>query len=152
MEHRASTKAPFGSKYTDKELEISDYNNEAHLLNDKYVIKRLNQYYPLINFGIDGRKFYNCPTYRLNKIYNNPIDFKTPVKSGIGYYFFDEPFPITYKTKTVKNWWEEYFKKIHNKDIKITVIKCKIWEYEITKGCGYKTKIIANKFKILEEI
>lgn len=52
MEHWASTKAPFGSKYTDKELEISDYNNEAHLLNDKYVIKRfIKQRVRIIQLG-----------------------------------------------------------------------------------------------------
>lgn len=116
----------------------------------KYVIKRLDQYYPLINYGID-RYPRNAPRYKLNETYNNPIDLKT-TREGVGYHFFTEPLPKCHGSNNVKNWWERFLKKRLKKDIKITILKCYVEDFQITKGGGYEKRIIANKFKTLEEL
>lgn len=117
----------------------------------KFVIKKKNKYYPLINYGIDRGRKIKCPAYELNHFYNTPRDMSTGViNNGIGYHFFTKPSPEwSGKYKTIKEWWENFLTKVNKKEISIIILKCKINNFIWTKRKG---QIIANEFKILEEI
>lgn len=120
----------------------------------KFVIKRLGQYYPLINFGIDGGKIKNCPRYKLGETYNNCKDFNTN-NDGIGYHFWTEPNPKwNGKYKTIKDWWEDYFLNLHKRKINITILKCDVFNYSpyFKRGKNIENRIIGTVFKVLEEI
>lgn len=120
----------------------------------KYVVKRLNQYYPLINYGID-RKIRNCPRYQLGDTYNNPQDFntiKTELGGGIGYHFFKMIKPMGYykpsKNDDVIKRFEKHIYKITKKRISLTCLKC-----EVTEIIAENTqRIVAKKFIIIQEI
>lgn len=123
----------------------------------KFVIKRNNKYYPLLNFGIDGKfKIRNCPPYELGTVYDCPKDFNTlklELGGGIGYHFFKTSNPNGYNKSNdhygnIKIKFTKFLKTINKIPIELTCIKC----YVNNIIAENENRIVANKFKILQEV
>lgn len=123
----------------------------------KFVIKRNNKYYPLLNYGIDGfTSIRNCPRYEFGKIYNTPKDFHTYLNelgAGKGYHFFKISNPRGYNKLGdrgnifIKDKFEEFLNR-RTQNIKITCIKCEIMDIVAET----ELRVVAKKFQILQEV
>lgn len=131
----------------------------------KYVIKRLGQYYSLMNYGID-RQIKNCPRYKLGRIYTNPKDFETLSRPKykrtlldhyFGYHFFKYPkskgcdsLNLQRTIGNIYDDWSAFLKRKHKKDIKITILSCLVKKSNIIKE--NENRIVSKKFKVLGEL
>ena len=127
-----------------------------YMIGYKFVIKgRNNCFRSLVKYGIDNSKRVKVCSYKKNVIY---CDSKKlyEFSEQHGYHFFTEPFPKTYGcinresifNMNVKESFEKYFRKIHKRPIKITVVKCEIYDIIAIKN----NRILAKSFKILDKV
>lgn len=129
----------------------------------KFVVKRNDLYYSLLNYGVDSKKIRNCPRYVMGGEYNSPSDFATlpnELGAGKGYHFFKTAFPKGYNYATEINYYpttdgqKERLEKFINKHvcfknpIVLTCLKCEIEDIVAEND----NRWVARRFKILEEV
>ena len=125
----------------------------------KWVVQEEDNYYPLVNYGIDRGRRMNEPFYRLNGIYSNYKNiFQNSFASNSrldfipGYHFFLEAFPKVYNNHKYENLlarWEACLSRVCGKNIKITILECLVNETDIL--IEQDNRLIASKFKVLNK-
>lgn len=130
----------------------------------KFVIKENNsEYSSLMEYGIDGGKHrcFKCHKYKIGELYKSPKNVKKNLRLGLisdrikldfteGYHFFKENNPEKYNGNNfnVKKCWKEFLERENGKELNFVTLKCNVSDVKIERD----NRIIANKFKIIEEV
>ena len=116
----------------------------------KWTIKKDNKYFSLMNFNIyPSLKNLQCKPYELNKIYSDYIKDLRPINlqhnlNIAGFHFWKEP-KSGHLWKRFNNCLNHYKQPEIN-----AILKCRINNEDII--IEDKERIVAKRFKILEEI
>jgi len=119
----------------------------------KWVIKKEDKYYPLVNFGINCWMKIKAPPYEFGKEYKYNGEFAHLVslmrRKGMreidGFHFWKV------NNKDLLNRWNNFLES--HKQPKINaILKCEIDDIVVENDCNRVPRIIANKFKVIGEI
>ena len=116
----------------------------------KWVIKKNNKYFPLVNFGInEWMRNIQAEPYEIGKTYKYKGQYSHYNKNDRerdGYHFWLRP-----KKEFILNNWNTFLKRKNSPEIN-AILKCEIDEIKTYKDCWQEPRIIADKFTVLEEV
>ena len=115
----------------------------------KWVVKKKNKYYSLMNYGIDNKLKRTVRPYHTGKTYSNFTDLNTlprELGAGKGFHFWKNDKNIQYDYRNYIYAKKENWEKFINH--KITCVKCRINNVVAKNNFRY----VAQEFEIIEEI